>query len=1332
VLVHPGGSETSAPNCTTPRTYNLTGDVDGLYTFKVRQTDVAGNTGVFATHSFTLDRVAPVAPSITVQPPPRINDDTPTWGFSGEAGGTYECVLVHPDNSETSAPNCTTPRTYNLTGDVDGLYTFKVRQTDVAGNTGVFATHSFTLDRVAPVAPTITSQPPPRINDDTPTWGFSGEAGGTYECVLVEPDGTEISTAGCATPKSYDLTSEMDGLYTFKVRQTDVAGNTGSFVTVSYTLDRQPPVAPAITGRPANVTANQDPAWTFTGEIGATYECVLVRPDGSEISTSCTSPRSFPLSAEVDGLYTFKVRQTDVAGNTGPYETDDFTLDRVPPTAPTIGDRPVDDVRVDILEWTFGGEPNATFECVLVRPDLSEIVDASCSSPKTIDLGPEPDGDYTFKIRQTDEAGHQSPYITDTFTLDRQAPAAPTITAEPPARTNDATPEWEFTGEPGGSYECVLVRPNSSEIGPVPCTSPKGFALTREQDGLYTFKVRQTDDAGNVGPYATTAFTLDRVRPAAPAVSSLPPNVTANTSPRWTFTWEADATVECVLVRPDGSQMIDAPCSSPKTFSLVAEGDGAYTFKVRQMDVAGNWSGYAIDNFTLDRAAPASLITSEPPPFTNDATVAWDFSGEPGGSYECVLTTPNGVVVSSPVCTSPKSYDLSAREDGLYTFKVRQMDGAFNRGEYTTSSFTLDRQAPVAPTFDLEPPAETNDPSPQWEFSGEGNASYECILMLADGTFADSESCSSPTGFSWSERPDGNYTFKVRQIDAAGNIGPYATDGFRIDRQPPVAPTLTSQPPADTNEATQDWDFAGEAGGSYECVLVKPDGVEVTTSNCSAPVTHDLTGEADGNYTFKVRQTDAVGNVGTYAVAGFALDRVAPAAPTITSTPTNFYDIAAEWSFAGEAGGTYRCVLARADGTEIGSKSCTSPTTFDMTGQSDGDYVFKVSQTDAAGNESVVATDDHYFNKTPPTPLLNGGPPSFTNDPTHESAFTGEPGAVFECTLLGPSGIPMVDSDCSSPYGMDLEDDPDGAYTLSVRQFIGVNGSAAATQTFTLDRAAGSPSLWVTPGPAGSDPSPTWSFRGETGASFECVLVDPDGSEVIQSDCQGPVQRSLSDQPDGDYMVRVRQTDRAGNVSEFRSKNYHLDRAVPLAPRIKSAPKSRTRDLTPRWSFSGENGARFTCTLKAPDGKVVIDRTCMGPKTFKLRRLDGRHVFSVTQRDRAGNESPATVSRFDLDVTKPAAKRLRVGPKTFLPTSQRYINIRFRRSELAVATVKVMKGRKTLKVFKKPLGKTRVALRWRTVYRKKVIEPGRYKVIVKLKDRVGWTSKVAVPLTAQP
>src|SRR5205085_4212060 len=121
--------------------------------------------------------------SITLSPPSPGSGRFPTWSFTTEASATTECRLTGPSGVVNPWSSCSSPATYDLTGLADGDYTFDVRATDTAGNTGPVSSDTYTLDTTGPVV-TITGAPTTPGNDPTPTWTFTTEAGATTECRL--------------------------------------------------------------------------------------------------------------------------------------------------------------------------------------------------------------------------------------------------------------------------------------------------------------------------------------------------------------------------------------------------------------------------------------------------------------------------------------------------------------------------------------------------------------------------------------------------------------------------------------------------------------------------------------------------------------------------------------------------------------------------------------------------------------------------------------------------------------------------------------------------------------------------------------------------------------------------------------------------------------------------------------------------------------------------------------------------------------------------------------------------------------------------------------------
>jgi hypothetical protein len=351
-----------------------------------------------------------------------------------------------------------------------------------------------------------------------------------------------------------------DGPYQLLARATDVAGNVTDSAKRSVTVDNSAPAAPGLTSTPANPSNSTAPSFSFTGEVGATFQCAL---DGAAFA-SCTSPRAY--SGLAAASHTFQVRQTDTAGNTGPAASYTWTIDTTAPAAPTITVGPTGLTNQTSASFSFTGEAGATFQCA-----LDGAAFAACTSPKT--YSGLADGAHTFQVRQTDTAGNTGPAASRSWTVDATAPAAPTITVGPSAQTNQTSASFTFTGEAGATFECSLDGAAFAA-----CTSPKTYSGLA--DGAHAFQVRQIDTAGNTGPAANRAWTVD----------STPPNTVIDVAP----SDPSAADVSFDFSSPDGGVAFECEldgggfsvCSSPASYAGLAS--GPHTFDVRAIDSAGN------------------------------------------------------------------------------------------------------------------------------------------------------------------------------------------------------------------------------------------------------------------------------------------------------------------------------------------------------------------------------------------------------------------------------------------------------------------------------------------------------------------------------------------------------------------------------------------------------------------------------------------------------------------------------------------------------------------------------------------------------------------------
>ncbi len=423
--------------------------------------------------------------------------------------------------------------------------------------------------------------------------------------------------------KAYDLSTQPDATYTFSVRQRDAAGNTSASTSSDYILDRSAPTPPTITSGPGATANNANPTWSFTGEAGADFECRL-NSGATEISAFglCASPKAYDLSAQPDATYTFSVRQRDAAGNTSASTSSDYALDRSSPTPPTITSGP----RRHGQQRQPGVVLHRRGRCRLrVPPQLrrhGDLRTISVRQPRAYDLSAQPDGTYTFSVRQRGAAGNTGAAATSDYTLDREAPMAPAVAAPVPNPGNDSTPSWFFTGEAGAGFECRLTSGGGEISALGTCATPATYDLSGRPDGTYTLWVRQRGAAGNTSAFASADYDLDRSRPAPPALVSGPGAGGSDPTPTWSFSGEAGATFSCELRREGQVISPPTPCTSPTSYDLSAQPNGTYTLVLAQSDAAGNTSAATTVDYALDRSSPPPPPPGQPTPSGGDSTPA--------------------------------------------------------------------------------------------------------------------------------------------------------------------------------------------------------------------------------------------------------------------------------------------------------------------------------------------------------------------------------------------------------------------------------------------------------------------------------------------------------------------------------------------------------------------------------------------------------------------------------------------------------------------------------------------------------------------------------------
>ncbi|WP_232437594.1 beta strand repeat-containing protein, partial [Burkholderia ubonensis] len=1125
---------------------------EGLNDIQVRQTDIAGNTSSATSFSFTLDTSA-AAPGVALATDSGSSavdhiTNVGTLNLSGvETGATVE---YSTDGGHTWSTS------FNAT---EGLNDIQVRQTDIAGNTSSATSFSFTLDTsaAAPGVALTTDSGSSAVDHITNvgTLNLTGvETGATVEYSI--DGGHTWSTSFSAT----------EGLNDVQVRQTDIAGNTSSATSFSFTLDTSA-AAPGIalttdSGNSASDHVTNVGTLNLSGvETGATVEYSI--DGGHTWSTSFSA---------TEGLNDIQVRQTDIAGNTSSTTSFSFTLDTsaaAPGVALTTdsGSSASDHVtNVGTLNLT-GVETGATVE---YSTDGGHTWSTSFNATEGLN---------DVQVRQTDVAGNTSDPTSFSFTLDTSA-AAPgvALTTDSGSSASDHVTNvgtLNLTGiETGATVEY------STDGGHTWSTS---FNAT---EGLNDVQVRQTDVAGNTSDPTSFSFTLD-TSAAAPGValttdsgSSAVDHIT-NVGTLNVTGVESGATVQ---------YSVDNGAHWNTSFSAV---EGLNNVQVRQIDVAGNTSSATSFSFTLDTsaAAPGVALTTD--------------SGSSASDHITNVGTLNlsGVETGATVEYSIDgghtwSTSFSATE-GLNDIQVRQTDIAGNTSSATSFSFTLDTSA-AAPGVALTTDSGSN---------ASDHITNVGTLNLSGVETGATVEYSTDGGHTWNtsfNATEGLNDIQVRQTDIAGNTSSATSFSFTLDTSaaaPGVALTIDSGSSAVdhiTNVGTLN--LTGVENGATVQYSVD-NGAHWSTSFSAVEGLNDV----------QVRQIDVAGNTSSATSFSFTLDTSA-AAPGVALTTDSGSSASDHITNVGtlnlsgvETGAT---VEYSTDGGHTWSTSFSA-----VEGLND----IQVRQTDIAGNTS----DPTSFSFTLDTSAAAPG-----------VALTTDSGssASDHITNVGTLNLSGVETGATVEYSTDgghtwstSFSAVEGVNDVQVRQTdIAGNTSAATSFSFTLDTSAAAPGVALT-----TDSGSSASDHITNVGTLNLSGVE-NGATVQYSVDNGAHWSTSFSAVEGVNDVQVRQTDIAGNTSSATSFSFTLDTSA-AAPGVELAVDSGS-------SASDHITNVGTLNLSGVETGATVEYSIDGGHTWSasFSATEGVNDVQVRQTDIAGNTSSATSFSFTLDTSAAA------------------------------------------------------------------------------------------------
>ncbi|WP_426262731.1 Ig-like domain-containing protein [Enterobacter sp. R-25] len=869
---------------------------EGALTLTASVNDKAGNSGQ-TTHTLTVDTVAPTVTIGTVADDDIINNaeqlagQTISGTTTAEQGQTvtvsfndhnYQATVGADGSWSVFVPG------HDFLGLSDGNYTLTATVNDKAGNPGS-ATHDVTLNGDVPTI-TIHSF----AQDDIVSAAEHGiplVVGGTTDA----PAGQTVTIT--LNGKTYTTTVQADGSWNYTVGSADVTALADGG---SYVIHAQ-----------------------VSNTIGNTAS------DDHTVTVDLTAPS---MGISIDAL------QNDTGLSASDFITNDSQIIVNGSLTAQLGNNEKAQISVD------GG---ASWIDLAVTGTTWRYTDGRTLT----------DGTYQYQVRVIDNAGNVGATDSQNVVVDLTAPAATTITVDSVSQDTGLSGSDFITSDNQislkGTLGAALGSGDHAQIsldGGVTWTdvSVSGLSWTWVDtrtlaDGDYNYQLRVIDDAGNISATTSQVVTIDTVAPDASktiAIDSISDDtglsssdfITHDTS--LTLHGSLGATLadgEYAQISIDGGVTWQNVIVTGNSWYYVdgrTLGNATYDYYVRVVDAAGNVGSSAHQQVTVDTVAPDAAITVTVDNITVDTgfdhndfltsstsyTLNGTLGAQPGaGEYVQVSMDGGTTWVNATVNGTQWSYnDTRTLADGSYNYQVRVVDLAGNVGATTSQTVTVDTHAPqYGITIDSisEDTGQsgtdfiTMDTTLTLNGSlGSALANDERVQISLDGgnTWTDA----TVTNQRWSytdtrDLADGDYTYQVRIIDQAGNVGSTSSQVVTVDTTPPTTVGTVMSYTDDEGERLGSFGSAmatddssplingtlNRAPDDGEIVQLYRDGILLgqVTMNGSASWSFQDNGLSDGNHTYILRVTDKAGN---YTESdGFVLN-VDTSIPTTTAAIT--------------------------------------------------------------------------------------------------------------------------------------------------------------------------------------------------------------------------------------------------------------------------------------------------------------------------------------------------------------------------------------------------------------------------------------------------------------
>jgi YD repeat-containing protein len=397
---------------TTPTTsspvYSSPINISVMTTLKFFSTDLASNSETVKTEVYTIDTTPPTGTITINSGAASTNSVNVTLTLTCDDANDCSQMKFSNDNITYSTPEAYGPTKAWALGSGDGTKTVYVKFKNTPGNWSVAYSNTILLDATSPT--TIASPIGGTYNSaQSVTLSCSDGSGSGCDKIYYTTDGTTPGTSSAvySSPINISVTA------TLKFFGKDLAGNSESVKSQTYTIDTTPPTG--------TITINSGAAYTISTNVTLTFSCndaqgcaqMQFSNDNITYSTpeAYATTKAWPLTSG-DGTKTVYIKFKDTPGNWSAAYSNTILLDATPPTtivSPIGGTyNSAQSVTLSCSDGTGSGCDKIYYTTDGTTPAASSPV---YSSPINISVT------ATLKFFGKDLAGNSEAVRTETYTI---------------------------------------------------------------------------------------------------------------------------------------------------------------------------------------------------------------------------------------------------------------------------------------------------------------------------------------------------------------------------------------------------------------------------------------------------------------------------------------------------------------------------------------------------------------------------------------------------------------------------------------------------------------------------------------------------------------------------------------------------------------------------------------------------------------------------------------------------------------------------------------------------------------------------------------------------